>query len=372
MERQREDRMPPARHRGLDRILIVRLGSMGDIIHSLPAVATLRRALPEAQIDWVVEDRWSPLLCSRAELQAAPRSPEKPLVDRVYVVDTRAWRKALTARATHRAAGSVVRRLREARYDVAIDLQGAVKSAFLMRLAGAHVRFGFSRPIESPAGLVYTRRVVARGRHIAEQNVSLAVAAAASAGIAADPVYEFPLPADAGFDAWAQSEIQQRRMRGFALMTPGAGWGAKRWPAERFGAVARVLGDLGLSTIVNYGPGEKELADAVLASSGGAAQALACSIGELMALTRRARIFIGGDTGPTHLAAALGVPVVGIYGPTDPGRNGPMGGPSFVLRSERSVTSHARRKQAESGLLEISADQVADAARQLLGAEPAR
>lgn len=369
---EREERSRPTRGRGFERMLIVRLGSMGDIVHSLPAVATLRRAFPAAQIDWVVEDRWAELLCSRAELWAAPRSGEKPLVDRVYVVDTRGWRKKLTARATRQAAGSVVQSLRQERYDAALDLQGAVKSALLMRLAGARVRFGFSRPIESPAGLVYTRRVVARGRHIAEQNMSLAVAVAASAGIAAEPVYEFPLPSDAKFEAWAQAEAQQRRLGNFLMMTPGAGWGAKCWPAERFGAVARELAKDGICTLVNYGPGEKELADAVVAASGGAAQVLACSISELIALTRQARLLIGGDTGPTHLAAALGVPAVGIYGPTDPGRNGPMGARMTVLRSERSVTSHARRKQAEAGLLEISAEQVSEAARHLLGAERMR
>ena len=354
------------RPRGFERILIVRLGSMGDIIHSLPAVATLRKAFPKTRIDWVVEDRWSGLLCSRPEFFAAARSEEKPLVDNLYVVDTRGWRKNLTARATREAAGSVVQELRKARYDAAIDLQGAVKSAFLMRLSGARVRFGFSRPIESPAGLVYTRRITARGRHIAEQNVSLTVGAAAAAGIDVEPVYEFPLPRDAKYGAWASKELGQRRICDFLMMTPGAGWGAKCWPAERFGAVARQMKENGLATIVNYGPGEKELADAVIAASGGAAQPLACSIGELIAMTRRARLFIGGDTGPTHLAAALGVPVVGIYGPTDPARNGPLGSRMAVLRSEHSVTSHARRKDAEAGLLEISAEQVAQAARQLL------
>jgi heptosyltransferase-1 len=228
------------------------------------------------------------------------------------------------------------------------------------------VRYGFARPIESPAGLVYTRRVVARGRHIAEQNVSLTVAAAASAGVGAEPVYEFPLPRDAKLDAWAEAELAQRRVGEFLMMTPGAGWGAKCWPAERFGAVARQMKEIGLATIVNYGPGERELADEVVHASGGTAQPIACSIGELIAMTRRARVFAGGDTGPTHLAAALGVPVVGIYGPTDPARNGPMGSQMVVLRSEQSKTSHARRKEAEPGLLEISADAVADAARQLL------
>jgi heptosyltransferase-1 len=118
--------------------------------------------------------------------------------------------------------------------------------------------------------------------------------------------------------------------------------------------------------MVNYGPGEEDLFRAVLAASGGAARPTKGSVTELIALTRRARIFIGGDTGPLHLAAALRVPVVAIFGPTDPARNGPYETRSVVLRSAESVTSHARRADAEVGMLGIGSEAVMEAARELL------
>jgi heptosyltransferase-1 len=153
----------------------------------------------------------------------------------------------------------------------------------------------------------------------------------------------------------------------FAILNPGAGWGAKRWPAERYGEVAGKLADQGIASILNYGPGEEELVRAAEAASGGTARAMSSTITELIALTRRARLFIGGDTGPMHLAAALRVPVVAIFGPTDPARNGPYGTPSIVLRSAESVTSHARRAAPDEGLLAIGSDAVVAAARELLG-----
>ena len=161
-----------------------------------------------------------------------------------------------------------------------------------------------------------------------------------------------------GSDGWRNSAIGE-----FAILNPGAGWGAKRWPAERYGQVAQALAARGVRSILNYGPGEEELAREAEAASEGAAVAMKCSITELIALTRRARLFIGGDTGPMHLAAALQVPVVAIFGPTDPARNGPYGTRSIVLRNPASPTTHARRAQPDEGMLEISVEAVVDAAR---------
>jgi heptosyltransferase-1 len=152
----------------------------------------------------------------------------------------------------------------------------------------------------------------------------------------------------------------------FAIVNPGAGWGAKRWPPERYGLVARELAKLGLRSVVNCGPGEDSLAREAEAASEGVAKAVRCSISELIVLTRRAKLFVGGDTGPLHLAAALRVPVVAIFGPTDPSRNGPYGTRSIVLRNPESVTSHARRAQPEEGMLEIDVQEVVTAAKRLL------
>ena len=158
----------------------------------------------------------------------------------------------------------------------------------------------------------------------------------------------------------------QHGIRDFAILNPGAGWGAKRWPAERYGEVARQLAKDGLRCLVNYGPGEEQLFQEVNAASGAVVRPTRPSISGLIALTRRAKLFIGGDTGPLHLAAALQIPVVAIFGPTDPARNGPYGTRSIVLRNPASPTTHARVARPDEGMLEISADAVVDAARRLM------
>src|SRR6266567_713749 len=155
---------------------------MGDIIHSLPAVAALRRALPAAQIDWIVEERWAELLCSRADLRRATgdpreRPPERPLVDRALAVDTRAWRRAPLTSATRAEARAMLWAMRAPHYELTLDLQSAVKSALLARFARAPFRYGFARPIEWPASFFYTHEAEAQGTHVAEQNVALALAA---------------------------------------------------------------------------------------------------------------------------------------------------------------------------------------------------
>jgi heptosyltransferase-1 len=181
----------------------------------------------------------------------------------------------------------------------------------------------------------------------------------------------FSLPRDAAHDQWAAEQLDHLGIEDFCLLNAGAGWGAKIWPAERWAEVARALAAQGMPSIINYGPGEEALARRVESDCQGAAFAISSSIGQLIALTRRARLCVGGDTGPTHLAAALGLPIVAIYGPTDPARNGPFA-PSgsraqiIVLRSETSVTDHARRTEPEPGLLQISPQHVVSAALRVL------
>jgi heptosyltransferase I len=176
------------------------------------------------------------------------------------------------------------------------------------------------------------------------------------------PSAEFPVDPD------AEKKISAATagLGEFAILNPGAGWGAKQWPVERYGVVARALACDGIHALVNYGTGEEGLAMEVESASAGAARKISCTIAELIALTRRATLFIGGDTGPMHLAAALKVPVVAIFGPTNPARNGPFGTRSIVLRSASSLTDHSRRREPEPGLLEITPEQVVAAARQLL------
>src|SRR5882672_2286935 len=346
-----------------ERLLIVRLSAMGDIIHTLPAVAALREAFPDATLGWAVEERWSELLCTLRYPRAGPRSPERPLVDRVHTVNTKASRHALFSLHTRQQMSAALSELRGIGYDAAVDFQGAVRTALFARGSGAAVVYGDVQPRENIARMWYTRQVRTAGMHVVQQALSLAQALMQPS--APTPRVEFPVDPDAE----NRITVLAGEARDFAILNPGAGWGAKQWPPERYGSVASELTKDGLRSLINYGPGEENLAAAVESASAGAARKISCSISELIALTRRARLFIGGDTGPMHLAAALQVPVVTIFGPTNPARNGPFGTASIVLRSASSMTSHARHREPEKGLLEISPEEVISAARKLLGGD---
>ena len=348
----------------VQRLLIVRLSAMGDILHAMPAVAALRGLFPHAKIGWVIEERWAELLCAPDATRCGPRSEQRPLVDFVHTVDTRAWRRALFSGATWSALGNSIQSMRRIQYDVAIDFQGAVRSAILARLSGAPVIYGFAQPRENAASMFYTRQVQATGRHVVEQNLSLA-GALAGRDLSFIAV-EFPRNQSA--EKTVTEKLKLLRADAYAILNPGAGWGAKQWPPDRYGEVARKLaGKTGLQSLINFGPGEEQLARATELTSRGAAKAFTANISELIALTRRARLVIAGDTGPMHLAAILGIPVVAIFGPTNPERNGPFGTNSVVLRNVQSVTSHARLPHPEKGMLEITADDVVAAASTLLG-----
>ena len=345
------------------RLLIVRLGSMGDIIHTLPAVTALRSAFPEAVIGWIIEERWAELLCTLPTPRSGPRSPQRPLVDRIHTVNTMRWRSAPFSNNTWEQMAAGLSELRAVHYEVAADFQGAARSALLARWSGAPVIYGVRQPRENIASMFYTRQFAAEGTHIVEQNLSLAEAIAA-VPLTVPPV-EFPHDATAEKDA--EQRLHDHDIHRFAILNPGAGWGAKQWPSERYGYVAkRLFEEEGLKSLVNFGPGEQDLVRAVEGASGGAAERLSCSLTQLIAITRRADLFIGGDTGPMHLAAALEVPVVALFGPTNPARNGPFGTRNIVLRSASSPTTHARNPQPDAGLLEITSDQVIAAARKLL------
>jgi heptosyltransferase-1 len=243
------------------------------------------------------------------------------------------------------------------RYDIVVEMQGAVRAAMVARWARSKRVIGEARPRETVAKWFFDEKVATRGVHVIEQSLEVA-----NAIFGENLPMMLPLlPRDAAADAKA-AELQQP----FVLLSPGAGWGAKRWPADRYGAVARQLAQAGYAVVINSGPAEDYLAREIVASSGGAARVLTLDMAELIAVTRQASLAIAGDTGPLHLACALGRPVVGIFGPTDPARNGPFHCASRVLRHPESVRDHARRSEPEAGLLTITPEAVTDAARALL------
>jgi len=346
----------------IQRLLIVRLGSMGDVVHTLPAAAALRQAFPDATIGWLIEERWAELLCTLPEPRSGPRSLRRPIVDRVHVVDTKKWRKDLASAQTWERMAASLSELRAPRYQIAVDFQGAARSALLARWSGAPTIYGAMQPRENIASMMYSRQVIVSGTHVVEQNLSLA---AAIGGFPFQPTgIEFPI--DESAEVRCENWLREKSIEKFALLNPGAGWGAKQWPAERYGAAGKKLAQHGLKPLINFGPGEEELARSVEDASEGAAETVSSSLTQLIALSRRASLFIGGDTGPMHLAASLGIPVVAIFGPTDPARNGPYGARSVVLRSPDSMTSHKRRVEPEAGLLAISVEDVVRAACRLM------
>lgn len=309
------------------RLLIVRLGSLGDIIHTLPAVAAIRRALPDARVDWLVD-------AAHQEIVA-----RVPAIDARIVLEERTVGAWLNAAATLRRRG----------YDAAVDFQGLFKSAILARASGAKRVIGFSiwHLRERGARAFYTETSEPSNsptlqRHVIRKNLELARRLVPS--IDPEAPLEFPLHVSSSADV-----DDVKRALGaepFAVLNPGAAWPNKRWPAERFGQVAAFLrARHGLRSVVTWGPGEEQLADvAVSMSEGAAVKAPLLPLGALMPLLRDARLMVSGDTGPTHLAAALGIPIVAPYGPTSAERNGPWHPDDVVISRYDECACHYQRK----------------------------
>ena len=319
------------------RILIVRLSSIGDIVHALPAVAALGRSVPEAEMSRAVESRFAPLL------------EGNPFLRRVVCLDTLGWRARWTAAATLQEARAAVRELRSARPDVAVDLQGLVKSAALARLSGAERRLGFGGPWlrERLAGAFYTERVEPVGRqHVIEENLALVERLGAKPVSRAE--WEFPLPRPEAAECRVAERLRALGAGKFVVMNPGAGWMSKRWPPERYARlVAALAGHDGPAVLLTGSAAEESLIREILAAAGNSrAWFFPSTLVEFVALVRRASLLLGGDTGPLHLAAAVGTPIVALYGPTDPARNGPFLGNDIVLRAPALSESRAGRQRA--------------------------
>ena len=327
---------------------------MGDILHSMPAVTALRQAHPQWFIGWAIEPQWRGLFCAD---ECRPGTPDMPLVDHLHIVAAKKWARSPLNPATLREMREVRKEIRAMHYDIVVEMQGAVRATMVARWARTGRIIGEAQPREFAAKWFFNEKVKTRGVHVIEQSLEVANAICGE-----DLPMTLPLlPHDPAADSKAAQLPQP-----FVLLSPGAGWGAKRWPAERYGSVARQFADAGYGVAINCGPGEEHLAGEIVQSSGGAARALTLNMAELIALTRRASLAIAGDTGPLHLACALGVPVVGIYGPTDPARNGPFHCANRVLRHPESVRDHSRRSEPEAGLLTITPEAVTSAALDLL------
>jgi len=336
----------------MNRVLIVRMSALGDIVHALPVLAALREAYPAAEIDWLVD---------------------RPYAGVFDYVD------GLSRRVIGRPALlEAVGQLRRRRYDVAIDLQGLLKSAAMSRFSGARRVIGFATLAlrERAAAWFYTETsTVQDATHVIKKNLSvLPLLGVTSAHVH----FPFVVPASRAADH-VVSDASMRGNGRFALVNPGAGWPNKRWSPERFGALAHHLRERhALPSYVLWGEGESALADAVVGRSDGAAvRAPETTLGDLLALSSRAALMVSGDTGPLHVAAALGTPIVGLYGPTWPERNGPWHPHDIVIsRAAECVCHHKRhclRKGARTDpsrmcISDIRVEEVAAAVDQRLAA----
>jgi heptosyltransferase I len=349
------------------RFLVVRLGSLGDIVHTFPAVAALRDSFPASEIVWLTHPRWGSLVESSG------------LASEIRNVESRDLA----------SVRSVVSRIRGSQWQSAIDYQGLWKSAFLPFLGGVKRRIGFSSHTIREFGVpvLYNQRVKAETIHIADQNGELSRRAGSRRRVGH---VKLSVPTESVFrarDELSRAGIGER----YVVLSPGGGWRAKCWPPDRFGALCQKIRDsFGLRCVVNYGPGEDDLAVAVKSASGNSEPLMwNTELGPLMALLRSAVCIVGGDTGPLHLAIALGTPAVALYGPTDPARNGPYRNPSLmtrdpildsgetrdtdpcagdiVLRAPGSATSHSRNDVVDPSMLAIRVDSVFEAVRRRIG-----
>lgn len=328
---------------GGQRFLVVRLTALGDILHTLPAVAALRAAHRNARIDWVVERKWAPVL------------EGSPAIDEVIPFDRRSALGAIQC----------VQRLRRNRYACAIDFQGLYKSSVIALLSGAERRIGFERgwAREAGAALLYSERVTPVGRHVAELNYSLAEAAGASRPV----VPEYPLRVPAGGAASVRARLRELGIGEYIVVGPAGSWGAKCWPAERFGEFCREFENrhekTNLRIVVIHGRDEESIAEQVCSAAAPARPVvIATTIEELMGLLAHAKCMLAADSGPLHLAAALGTPVVGLYGPTDPARNGPFApGAIVVSEAKPEEISYKRRKNFSPAMMRIGVEKVLDA-----------
>jgi len=309
------------------RVALIKLSALGDVVHALPVAAALRAARPAAYLAWVAERRESSLLRGH------------PALDDVIVADTRSWRRARTSEDLRTAlAGmrALRRQLRRARFDVVLDLQGLMKSRLVTAACGARRRIGFdaswgSEPLHA---VRLTDRVAPPAeRHVVEQYLALLAPLGITPGA---PQFQLPAStaAEARIDEWLAS-VGLKPHRRLVVLNPGAGRADKLWPVGHLTTLARrLVQDAAAHVVLSWGPGEEGTARAVIAGAPGAVLAPPTDLDALLALLRRASVVVAADTGPLHIAAALGTPCVGLYGPTSPARNGPYGAGHRALASD--------------------------------------
>jgi lipopolysaccharide heptosyltransferase I len=326
------------------KILIVRLGSLGDIVHALPAMRLLNQRLPRSEIHWLAEPPYAELLQHVVGIQ------------KVRLADTKAWRKKPLALGP---IFDTVKNLRRERYDAVFDFQGLVKSAVLSRLTGSGCVAGFPQPLlrEKLSHHFYNCPVeIEKGkRHQISINLDLVDPPRHGETDGAEVLLHFPDTVEAYLD----KQFERLKIMNPVLLNPGAGWATKRWPVERFVKLAELIeNELNFPVLFTYGPGEEALIQQAREASPTIVRSFPSSILELAALCKRARIMVAGDTGPMHLAVAMRTPVVALIGPGYPWRTGPFNPEDKIVQHDRPCPHPYQRKCDDHFCMDLPVEKV--------------
>lgn len=330
------------------RILIAKMSSIGDIVHTLPALAALRRGLPQARIGWVVESRCAELLRNH------------PMIDELIVVDTHAWRRAPFSKRTLAAVAQCRRLLLDYRADIGLDFQGLLKSAVMLLMGRVPRRIGFEPAgLKEPAGGIMLTEVVPvdHADHIIRKNLRLVE----RLGISSTGRWEFPMPISRSDAAWADKVRSELGMN-YALINPSAGWKAKQLDPAVFHELNRHLVERHrLERLIPVAPWAEEEMERMIGQHQIMARLVPCTLLQFAALAARAELYVGGDTGLTHIATAQGTPVVAWYGPTLAGRNGPFDPRDIVLQVTVAEPGYYSRRGGQGDYIDLSAQALCEA-----------
>lgn len=347
------------RREEIKRILIIKLGAVGDVIHTLPVLETLRGRFPEAHIGWAVEEASAPILEGSPALNELIRLERKTLRGAGGLAYFKRWLQSL----------------RERQFDTVLDPHNLFKSGLMAYASGASLRVGFKKFREGNF-LFMNRRVrpAVRYRHAVEKYLSLLepLGVPESQWTFRFPLSWGPQDEEAIERFWMQQGFGQggAKQEAVVAVNPGASWSSKRWIPERYAQVAdRLVKEHGIRILLLWGPGERPLAERIAQAMGGTSViAPETDLKRLMALIKRCRLMITGDTGPLHIAAALGVPTVALFGPSDPARNGPYGQGHVVIRSLIPPATHWQKKEIGNHWMKaIPVETVVEAAKKQLG-----
>jgi heptosyltransferase I len=296
------------------KILIVKPSSLGDVVHSLPFLNAMKTCFPGAEIHWVIAKGLEDLLEGH------------PLIQKLWIINKDAWKKIDNAKNTVTEIRNLFKGLKKEKFDLVIDLQGLLRSGIITKATRAPVRVGFQEAREG-SRFFYTHKVKG-GKDIHAVDRYLKIASFLGCDCSR---VSFPLPPESS--STFNSHLLTLNLPGeYVVLVPGARWKTKRWPPEKFGELASRLP---VQSVIVGSKADEDSADLIVSLSEGKAVSLAgkTSLKELIAVMRKAKFVISNDSGPTHIAAALGIPVFAIFGPTDPLRTGPYGKGHTIIRA---------------------------------------